>query len=98
MTAQGLAIVLSAGLDAVLVAIDLALESGAPGKVSVEHGDNVLNRLNAQPVLPTAGHTAKSNHAAAGGHGALRQSSYQHRRQLCARDHRRSLPRTLVCV
>ncbi|EWS62943.1 hypothetical protein Y695_03827 [Hydrogenophaga sp. T4] len=35
--AQVLAIVLSAGLDAVLVAIELALESGPPGKVSVEH-------------------------------------------------------------
>ena len=52
--AQVLAIVLSAGLDAVLVAIELALESGPPGKVSVEHVVNVLNRLNAQPVPPTA--------------------------------------------
>ena len=52
--AQVLAIVLSAGLDAVLVAIELALESGAPGKVSVEHVVNVLSRLNAQPVPPTA--------------------------------------------
>jgi DNA repair protein RadC len=52
--AQLLAVVLSAGLDAVLVAIELALESGAPGKVSVEHVVNVLSRLNAQPVPPTA--------------------------------------------
>jgi hypothetical protein len=52
--AQVLAIVLSAGLDVVLVAIELALESGPPGKVSVEHVVNVLNRLNAQPVPPTA--------------------------------------------
>ena len=52
--AQVLAIVLSAGLDAMLVAIELALESGPPGKVSVEHVVNVLNRLNAQPVPPTA--------------------------------------------
>ena len=52
--AQVLAIVLSAGLDAVLVAIELALESGPPGKVSVEHVVNVLSRLNAQPVPPTA--------------------------------------------
>ncbi len=52
--AQVLAIVLSAGLDAVLVAIELALESGPPGKVSVEHVVNVLNRLNAQPIPPTA--------------------------------------------
>ena len=49
-----LAIVLSAGLDVVLVAIELALESGPPGKVSVEHVVNVLSRLNAQPVPPTA--------------------------------------------
>jgi hypothetical protein len=33
--AQVLAIVLSAGLDAVLVAVELALETGPPGKVSV---------------------------------------------------------------
>lgn len=52
--AQVLAIVLTAGLDAVLVAIELALESGPPGKVSVEHVVNVLSRLNAQPVPPTA--------------------------------------------
>ena len=37
-----------------VLAIELALESGAPGKVSVEHVVNVLNRLNAQPVPPTA--------------------------------------------
>jgi hypothetical protein len=52
--AQVLAIVLSAGLDAVLVAIELALVSGPPGKVCVEHVVNVLSRLNAQPVPPTA--------------------------------------------
>lgn len=52
--AQVLAIVLSSGLDVVLVAIELALESGPPGKVSVEHVVNVLSRLNAQPVPPTA--------------------------------------------
>jgi hypothetical protein len=52
--AQVLAIVLSAGLDAVLVAVELALESGPPGKVSVEHVVNVLARLNAVPAPPTA--------------------------------------------
>jgi hypothetical protein len=52
--AQVLAIVLSAGLDAVLVAVELALETGPPGKVSVEHVVNVLGRLNAQPAPPTA--------------------------------------------
>lgn len=49
--AQVLAIVPSAGLDAVLVAVELALESAPPsGRVSVEHVINVLGRLNAPPV------------------------------------------------
>jgi len=52
--AQVLAIVLTAGLDAVLVAVELALQTGPPGRVSVEHVVNVLSRLNAQPVPPTA--------------------------------------------
>jgi hypothetical protein len=52
--AQVLAIVLTAGLDAVLVAVELALETGPPGKVSVEHVVNVLGRLNAVPTPPTA--------------------------------------------
>jgi hypothetical protein len=52
--AQVLAIVLSAGLDAVLVAVELALETGPPGKVSVEHVVNMLGRLNAVPARPTA--------------------------------------------
>jgi hypothetical protein len=45
--AQVLAIVLTAGLDAVLVAVELALESTRQGRVSVEHVLNVLARLNA---------------------------------------------------
>jgi hypothetical protein len=52
--AQVLAIVLSAGLDAVLVAVELALETGPPGRVSVEHVVNVLGRLNAAPAPQTA--------------------------------------------
>ena len=49
--AQVLAIVPAAGLDAVLVAVELALESGPPsGRVSVEHVINVLGRLNATPT------------------------------------------------
>ena len=49
--AQVLAIVPKAGLDAVLVAVDLALESAPPsGRVSVEHVVNVLARLNAAPI------------------------------------------------
>jgi transposase len=48
--AQVLAIVPGAGLDAVLVAVELALDSAPPsGRVSVEHVQNVLARLNAGP-------------------------------------------------
>ena len=52
--AQVLAIVPSAGLYAVLVAVELALETGPSGKVSVEHVVNVLGRLNAAPTPQTA--------------------------------------------
>jgi hypothetical protein len=53
--AQVLAIVPAAGLNAVLVAVELALESGPPsGRVSVEHVVNVLSRLNAASVPPSA--------------------------------------------
>lgn len=48
--AQVLAIVPAAGLDAVLVAVELALEAGPPGRVSVEHVVNVLARLNDAPA------------------------------------------------
>jgi hypothetical protein len=53
--AQVLALVPSAGLDAVLVAAELALEGAPPsGRVSVEHVVNVLGRLNAAPAPQTA--------------------------------------------
>ena len=56
--AQVLAIVPSAGLDAVLVAAELALESAPPsGRVSVEHVINVLARLNAAPTPQNAATT-----------------------------------------
>jgi len=56
--AQVLAIVPSAGLDAVLVAVELALESAPPsGRVSVEHVVNVLGRLNATPAPESAATT-----------------------------------------
>ncbi len=56
--AQVLAIVPTAGLDAVLVAVELALETGPPsGRVSVEHVVNVLGRLNATPVPESAATT-----------------------------------------
>ena len=45
--AQVLAAVPTAGLDAVLVAVELVVESGV---LSVEHVENVLARLNAGPV------------------------------------------------
>jgi hypothetical protein len=53
--AQMLAIVATAGLDAVLVAVELALETGPPsGRVSVEHVVNVLARLNAKAAPENA--------------------------------------------
>ena len=55
--AQVLAIVPTAGLDAVLVAVELALETGPPGRVSVEHVINVLSRLNAVPAPQNAATT-----------------------------------------
>jgi hypothetical protein len=59
--AQVLAIVLTAGLDAVLVAVELALETGPKGRVSVEHVVNVLGRLNAAPEPPTAATQLKAS-------------------------------------
>lgn len=56
--AQVLATVPQAGLDAVLVAVDLVLEGATPnGSVSVEHVRNVLARLNA-PSLPEFAQTS----------------------------------------
>jgi hypothetical protein len=55
--AQVLAIVPTAGLDAVLVAVELALESTRAARFSVEHVLNVLNvlgRLNAAPTPQSA--------------------------------------------
>lgn len=52
--AQVLAIVPTAGLDAVLVAVELALENTRQGRVSVEHVLNVLARLNAAPTPESA--------------------------------------------
>ncbi len=58
LMAQVLAIVPKAGLEAVLVAVELALENGPPsGRVSVEHVVNVLGRLDAKP-MPAAAETA----------------------------------------
>jgi transposase len=52
--AQVLAIVPVAGLDAVVVAVELALEGTRQGRVSVEHVVNVLARLNAAPTPESA--------------------------------------------
>ena len=52
--AQVLAIVPTAGLDAVLVAVELALEGTRRGRVSVEHVLNVLARLSAEPAPESA--------------------------------------------
>ena len=56
--AQVLAVVPQAGLDAVLVAVELALEGMAPsGSISVEHVRNVLARLN-NPATPAQAETS----------------------------------------
>jgi transposase len=62
--AQVLAHVPTAGLDAVLVAVELALESAPPsGRVSVEHVVNVLGRLNAAPAPQAAATPLKAKTA-----------------------------------
>jgi len=56
--AQVLAVVPQAGLDAVLVAVELVLEAASPsGGISVEHVRNVLARLNT-PQAPAQAETA----------------------------------------
>ena len=56
---QVLAIVPVAGLDAVIVAVELAMESRPPsGRVSVEHVVNVLGRLNTPSAAPLSAQTA----------------------------------------
>ena len=58
VVAHVLAIVPRAGLEAVLVAVELALESAPPsGRVSVEHVLNVIARLNDAPKPPTVATT-----------------------------------------
>ena len=57
--AQVLAIVPAAGLEAVIVAAELAMERCPPsGRVSVEHVVNVLGRLNAPSAAPLSAETA----------------------------------------
>ncbi|MBW4048707.1 MAG: IS21 family transposase [Proteobacteria bacterium] len=60
--AQVLAAVPQAGLESVLVAAELVLETGAPnGNISVEHVRNVLGRLNT-PQIPGPAQTTLSLH------------------------------------
>ena len=74
--AQVLAIAPTAGLDAVLVAVELALESSPPsGRVSVEHVVNVLGRLNDTKAPESAQTTLQVSNPAAGRPGALRPSA-----------------------
>ena len=58
--AQVLAAVPTAGLDAVLVAVELVIESGA---LSAEHVLNVLARLNASPLPPSVETSLQLNEA-----------------------------------
>jgi transposase len=61
LMAKVLAMVPTAGLDAVLVAVELALEAAPPsGRVSAEHVLNVLGRLNAAPLPETAATALKT--------------------------------------
>ena len=74
--AKVLALVPSAGLDAVLVAVELALETGAAsGRVSVEHVINVLARLNARAAAGQRRHAAAGADPADGRHRALRPAA-----------------------
>ena len=68
--AQVLAAVPAAGLDAVLVAVELVIESGA---LSAEHVLNVLARLNASPTAGKRGDELATQGSAAGQHRPLRQ-------------------------
>jgi hypothetical protein len=52
--AQVLSIVPTAGLDAVLVAVELALEGAPRGSIGAEHVLNVIARLNAAPAPQNA--------------------------------------------
>lgn len=61
--AQVLAVVPQAGLESVLVAVELVLEGASPsGAISVEHVRNVLARLNSPQVPEQAQTTLKLNH------------------------------------
>lgn len=55
MMAKVLALVPESGLEAVLAAVDLALEQAPPsGRVSIEHVENMLSRMRSAPMPPKA--------------------------------------------
>jgi hypothetical protein len=76
--AQVLAQVPQAGLQALIVAAELALESSPPGRISAEHVLNVLSRLTA-PAMPakldTALHIATAPLANTARYDSLRQEA-----------------------
>ena len=74
--AKVLALVPSAGLDAVLVAVELALEGAPPsGRVSEQHVINVLARLNAAPRPANVATSLQVHDAADRRHRALRPAA-----------------------
>jgi transposase len=76
--AEVLAAVPKAGLEAVLVAVELVLESGA---VNAEHIHNVLARLQPTPVIPTVEtdlHVSEAPLADAGRYDQLRTARVDH--------------------
>ncbi len=63
LMAQVLAMVPQAGLDAVMVAVELVLEGATPsGGISVEHVRNVLARLNSPPIPQQAETSLQLSH------------------------------------
>ena len=85
--AQVLAAVPAAGLDAVLVAVELVLESGA---VSAEHVINVLGRLTAAPPpdpVDTALQLTEAPRADTGRYDSLRTEQDAHQASHQEADH-----------
>ena len=68
--AQVLAVMRAAGLAAVLVAVELVVESGV---LSTEHVLNVLARLNVAPVPACVETTLRLKEVPLAGSGSLRQ-------------------------
>jgi hypothetical protein len=77
--AQVLAIVPSAGLDAVLVAVELALETGPPGQGQRGARGQRAGAAERGADAADGCHAAEGEHTAAGQHGALRQPACRQR-------------------